>query len=53
MVIFVTGATSGIGKSTAEQFAKHGYDVVITGRRADRLESVKKEIPCKGGRFVF
>lgn len=47
MVIFVTGATSGIGKSTAEEFAKHGYDVVITGRRADRLESVKKELESK------
>lgn len=44
MVVFITGATSGIGKSTAEQFAKHKYDIVITGRRNDRLAQVKSEL---------
>jgi NADP-dependent 3-hydroxy acid dehydrogenase YdfG len=44
MVVFITGATSGIGKSTAEQFAKHRYDVVITGRRDDRLQQVKSDL---------
>ncbi len=33
----ITGATSGIGKETAKIFAKNGIDLVITGRRADRL----------------
>lgn len=43
MLVLVTGATSGIGKSTAELFAKNGYDLIITGRRKDRLEAVSKE----------
>ncbi len=39
MIVLVTGATSGIGKSTAEIFAKNGHDLIITGRRKDRLDS--------------
>ena len=41
MLVFITGATSGIGKSTAEIFAKHGYDLIITGRRQERLTELK------------
>ena len=41
MIALITGATSGIGKSTAIEFAKHGYDLVITGRRTERLEELK------------
>jgi NADP-dependent 3-hydroxy acid dehydrogenase YdfG len=37
MIAFITGATAGIGKSTAEIFAKNGYDLIITGRRKERL----------------
>lgn len=44
MVVLVTGATSGIGKQTAIEFAKHGYDLVITGRRRERLIELKKDI---------
>jgi len=43
MLVFITGATSGIGKSTAEIFAKNGYDLIITGRREERLAELKKE----------
>ncbi|MFC4262239.1 SDR family NAD(P)-dependent oxidoreductase [Ferruginibacter yonginensis] len=42
--VFVTGATSGIGKACAEKFAKNGYDVVITGRRVDLLNQVKSHL---------
>ena len=42
MLVFITGATSGIGKSTAEIFAKNGYDLIITGRRQDRLTALKE-----------
>jgi 3-hydroxy acid dehydrogenase/malonic semialdehyde reductase len=44
MIALVTGATSGIGKSTAEIFAKNGYDIIITGRREDRLAELKKHL---------
>ncbi|HSN61689.1 MAG TPA: SDR family NAD(P)-dependent oxidoreductase [Ferruginibacter sp.] len=42
--VFITGATAGIGKACAEKFAKEKYNLVITGRRKDRLESVKKAL---------
>jgi len=44
MLVFITGATSGIGKSTAEIFAKHGYDIIITGRRQERLTELKRQL---------
>lgn len=44
MIALVTGATSGIGKSTAEIFAKNGYDVIITGRRQERLSEMQKSL---------
>jgi 3-hydroxy acid dehydrogenase / malonic semialdehyde reductase len=44
MIALVTGATSGIGKSTAEIFARNGYDVIITGRRKERLAEEQKQI---------
>jgi NADP-dependent 3-hydroxy acid dehydrogenase YdfG len=49
--ILITGATSGIGTAVAKIFAEHNYDIIITGRRADRLDQIKKEISdvCKGG----
>ena len=43
-VALVTGATSGIGKATAVALAELGYNLIITGRRAERLEAFKKEI---------
>ncbi len=47
MLALVTGATSGIGKSTAMIFAKNGYDIIITGRRKERLEEFKTELEKK------
>lgn len=45
----VTGATSGIGLATARALARAGYDVVVTGRRADRLGAVCSEISSESG----
>jgi 3-hydroxy acid dehydrogenase / malonic semialdehyde reductase len=46
-IVFITGATSGIGKACAEKFAANGDDLIINGRRKDRLEDLKKELEEK------
>jgi 3-hydroxy acid dehydrogenase / malonic semialdehyde reductase len=43
-IAFITGATAGFGKATAIKFAEHGWDVILTGRRKDRLDRLEKEI---------
>ncbi len=40
----ITGATAGFGRATARKFAKNGYDVIITGRRKERLDELEKEL---------
>jgi NADP-dependent 3-hydroxy acid dehydrogenase YdfG len=40
----ISGATAGIGKATAILLAENGYNLIITGRRGDRLEALKAEI---------
>lgn len=42
--ILVTGATSGFGKAIAEKFAAEKWNIIITGRRQDRLQSLKSEL---------
>ena len=37
----ITGATSGIGRATAHEFAKHGIKLILCGRRQERLDSIK------------
>jgi NADP-dependent 3-hydroxy acid dehydrogenase YdfG/Flp pilus assembly protein TadD len=41
MVALITGATSGIGRATAEIFAKNGYRLILTGRRSEKLDELK------------
>ncbi|WP_435412838.1 SDR family NAD(P)-dependent oxidoreductase [Psychroserpens mesophilus] len=40
----ITGATSGIGRATAHEFAKHGINLVLCGRRQERLDTIKKAL---------
>lgn len=42
--ILITGATSGFGQATARRFAKEGWKVIGTGRRAERLEALAQEL---------
>jgi NADP-dependent 3-hydroxy acid dehydrogenase YdfG len=44
MRVFITGASSGIGRSTALIFAKNNCDLIITGRRQERLDQQKLEL---------
>lgn len=43
-IALITGATSGIGKATAGKFAQNNIDLIITGRRNERLVSFAKEL---------
>lgn len=49
----ITGATAGIGQATAELFAKEGYDVIVTGRRQERLQELKNAIEKEHGTRVL
>ena len=43
-IVFITGATSGFGKAIAYKYAEEGYDLILNGRREDRLKIIEKEL---------
>src|SRR5260370_8611701 len=53
-VALITGASSGIGRATAEIFAARGAKVVLAARREEELAALKRGIEARGGaaRFV-
>jgi 3-hydroxy acid dehydrogenase/malonic semialdehyde reductase len=44
MIVFITGASSGFGAEMARTFVGHGHQVVISGRRKDRLDALAAEL---------
>lgn len=46
-IVFITGASSGIGKACAEQFAAAGAKLILTARRIERLEDLSSELKKK------
>ncbi|WP_455060223.1 SDR family NAD(P)-dependent oxidoreductase [Prevotella pallens] len=47
-IVMVTGATSGIGEACARKFARGGYNVIITGRRKEKLDTLRRELENMG-----
>jgi NADP-dependent 3-hydroxy acid dehydrogenase YdfG len=46
-IAYITGATSGIGEASAIKLASEGFDLIITGRREERLEALKNMLISK------
>ncbi len=52
-IALITGATSGIGRSTAIKLAENNFNLILTGRRVDLLDALKREIEVKYKRDVL
>ncbi len=48
-VVFITGASSGIGEGCARQFASDGSDLILNARNVGKLEALKAELDQKYG----
>jgi NADP-dependent 3-hydroxy acid dehydrogenase YdfG len=46
-IVFITGATAGFGEACAYKFAEQGYDLILNGRRADRLQTLADALETK------
>jgi 3-hydroxy acid dehydrogenase / malonic semialdehyde reductase len=48
-IALITGATAGIGEACASLFAQQNYDLIVTGRRTERLDALAKQLVSKYG----
>ena len=48
-IVFITGASSGIGEGCARKFASQGSDLILNARNVAKLEELKKELETKYG----
>lgn len=52
-LIFITGATSGIGEACARKFAGMGCNLILNGRNIEKLESLKQELTTLGAEVLL
>ncbi|HEX2609352.1 MAG TPA: SDR family NAD(P)-dependent oxidoreductase [Flavisolibacter sp.] len=52
-IVFITGATSGFGEACARIFARNHYNLILNGRRQDRLEQLKDQFEKEFGVQVY
>ena len=52
-IALITGATAGIGLETARILAKNNYNLILTGRRLERLEEIKQELTLEGAAVIL
>lgn len=52
-IVFITGATAGFGEACAYKFAEHGFDLILNGRRADRLQKLADVLETKYNVAVY
>ena len=52
-IVFISGATSGIGEASAIKFAHNQYDLIITGRRVERLNALARKLESETGAEVL
>ncbi len=52
-IVFITGATSGFGKACAEIFAKNGWNMILNGRRTERLHELKRRLETQFRNHIF
>ncbi len=51
--VLITGATSGIGQATARLLSQNSFNLILTGRRADRLQKLKENIEKETSAGIF